>query len=198
METPQNDLPGQPVPLAPPPRRGRTRRVVTAVAASALLLGGGAAIGIATTGGASASTSSKASPAAAPAQRQCAKLAAGLKNTGHRVAASRLAALCKHPLLRLVATGGTHGEVTFVGKGGARTVAFERGTIASVAGSQLTVTARDGSTWIWDLASVSTVGSAGHKLAVSSLSAGEQVLVVGTISGSSKDARLIRVTENAS
>jgi hypothetical protein len=197
METPQNDLPGQPVPLAPPPRRGRTRRVVTAVAASALLLGGGAAIGIATTGGASASTSSKASPAAAPAQRQCAKLAAGLKSTGHRVAASRLAALCKHPLLRLVATGGTHGEVTFEGKDGARTIAFERGTIASVGGSQLTVTARDGATWTWDLASAA-VGSAGHKLAASSLSAGEHVLVVGTVSGSSKDARLIRVTTNAS
>jgi hypothetical protein len=187
-----------------PGRTGRTKRVVASAAAGAVLLGGGAAIGIAMTGGASAATSadpSTTSPGTTAGQaagHKCAQLALGLKRNGHPVAAHRIAALCKRPLLRLAVVGGTHGQVTFETKNGARTLAFERGTIASVSGSVLTVTARDGVTWTWDLTSGTTIRSGGQKVTSSSLSGGEQIFVGGPVSGSTNDATLIRIRKNAS
>ena len=198
MDTQRYDSAG-PASSPPPGRRAQARRVVTTVAASALLLGGGAAIGIVVTGGASAATGQHAAATASGLARQrCTELAARLKSNAHPVAARRVAALCTHPLLRLAAVGGTHGEVTFAGKKGTRTIAFERGTVASVTGTSLTVTARDGTRWTWDVRPATAIRSAGHKVTGSSLSPGDPVFVDGTVTGGTRDAGLIRIGKSAS
>jgi hypothetical protein len=176
-----------------------------------VLLGSGAVVGLALTGGAQASTGSDSAATAAKAatasaatakagtaRHGCAKLAVALKDSDHADAARRVSALCKRPLLRLAAVGGTHGEVTFDGKNGQKTLAFERGTVASVSGSLLTVTAKDGTSWTWDLTSGTVIRSAGQKVTTSSLSSGEKVFVGGLVSGGSKDATLVRIAKDAS
>ena len=194
MRTQPQDLPGEPGTTPSSATRGRTRRVLASAAAGALLLGGGAAIGIAVTGGASAATGSQtASTTAAGPQHRCAQLVRTLRGSRHPVAARRLGALCTHPLLRLAVVGGIHGEVTFDGKKGARTGVFERGTVSSVTAGQLTVAAKDGTSWTWDLATGTKIRSAGSAVSASKLAQGEQVLVLGTLSGSTRDALLVRI-----
>lgn len=176
-------------------RSGRARRVVTSVAVSTVLLGSGAAIGIALTGGAAASTGSSPGQAAkAPAARHhCAQVVLGLRQGGHPAAARRLHALCGDPLLRLAAIGGVHGEVTFQAKAGPKTLAFERGTVESVTTSALTVTAKDGTTWTWDVTSSTKIRASGHAAQLSQLKAGDLIFVGGPVLGAVKDAQLIRI-----
>jgi hypothetical protein len=186
------------------PRRakwsGRTKRVVTTVAASAVLLGSGAAIGVALTGGASASTggastgtTSTASTATTAAAGRCAKLELRLRSHGHPVAANRLSTFCRNPLARLALVGGAHGTVTFQTKTGPKTIAVERGTIQSASSSAITVLAKDGTTWTWDLTSSTVVREAGSVVTRDKLSTGEQVLVGGQVVSGVNDARLIRI-----
>jgi hypothetical protein len=190
---------GMPVPPPPPaPRRktsGRVRRIAASGAAAAVLLGGGAAIGIAMTGGASAATAgSGGSTQHQAAVAQCRSLAALAKRNGHPVAARRIAWLCRrNPLLRVVSAGGIYGSITFKGKDGTRTLAFERGTVASLVGSVITVRAVNGTTWTWDITASTVIRESGQKVAQSSLSDGEQVLVAGPVVSGVNDARLIRI-----
>jgi len=184
----------------PPPARasrfGRARRVVTTAGASVVLLGAGAGIGIALTGGASASPGS-ARPAAASADGRaavrCAHIAALLRNSGHPAAAARLRAFCTSPLLRLALVGGEYGQVTFRSKTGPRTLAFERGTVATVTGSRLTVTAPDGTNWTWDITASTAFREAGQATTKAALARGDQVLVGGPVAGGTHNARLIRI-----
>jgi hypothetical protein len=192
---------------SPATRSGRTRRVLTSIAASAVLLGGGAAIGVALTGGASASTgtgsastastgtalASVTTTAGSTATGRCAKLAQRLHSHGHPVAATRLLAFCRNPLLRLALVGGAHGEVTFQTKNGPKTIAVERGTIQSVTGSGITVLAKDGTTWTWDFVSNTVVREGGQTVATNKLANGETVLVGGPVAGGVHDARVIRI-----
>jgi hypothetical protein len=208
MDTQQIDPAGQ-------PRRsrwsGRTRRILTTGAASAVLLASGTAIGIALTGGASAAVSPGTTPAAStstsappgttspgtPASR-CAKIVNQALNTGHGKLAARLHAFCTRPLLRLALVGGEHGQVTFRGKTGPRTVAFERGTVESDNNdSTITVTAADGTTWTWYITSSTVVRQAGSKVGASALADGEQVFVGGTVANGGNDALLIRIAKSA-
>jgi hypothetical protein len=168
------------------------RRVAATVGAAAVLMGSGVGIGIALTGGASAATSSS-SPAARPVAARCSRLAARLRSGGHPRAARNVRALCDSPALRLALRGGIHGQVTFKAKDGFRTLVFERGTVASVAGQLVTVRAADGTTWAWQLVTGSVVRESGAKVAASKLTAGEQVLVVGQVANGANDARLIRI-----
>jgi hypothetical protein len=183
----------------PAKRSGRTRRVVTSVAASAVLLGGGAAIGVALTGGASASTGTTAAntsattAAGSAAAGRCAKLAERLQSHGYQVAATRLLAFCKNPLLRLALVGGEHGEVTFQTTAGPKTIAVERGTIQSVSSSGITVQAKDGTTWTWDFATNTVVREARQAVGRDKLTTGETVLVAGPVVNGAHDARLIRI-----
>jgi hypothetical protein len=179
---------------------GRTKRVVTTVAASAVLLGSGAAIGVALTGGASASTggasagtASTATTAASAVAGRCAKLAQRLRSHGHPVVANRLSTFCRNPLARLALVGGAHGTVTFQTKTGPKTIAVERGTIQSASSSAITVLAKDGTTWTWDLTSSTVVREAGSVVTRDKLSTGEQVLVGGQVVSGVNDARLIRI-----
>jgi ABC-type transport system substrate-binding protein len=197
----------------PPRWSGRKKRLLTTAAAGAVLLGSGTAIGIALTGGASASTSSppvstatsgaSASPSVGPstgagtgagsaarAASLCTRLARELEANNQSKLAARLHALCTRPLLRLALVGGEHGTVTFNGKSGATTALFERGTVQSDTGSSITVTARDGTTWTWDIISSTVIRKAGSQATVGT---GDQVFVVGTVVSGANDARLIQI-----
>ncbi len=184
---------------AAPRRSGRVKRVATTVAASAVLLGSGAAIGIALTGGASASTGGSASAASSAAgapsaiAAKCAKVAAELRDSGHTAAAKRLHAFCTTPLVRLMLVGGEYGQVTFNGKTGPRTIAFERGTVESVAGSAITVKAPDGTEFTWDLTASTIVRAAGQGTVQAKPADGDRVLVGGELANGVRDARLIRI-----
>jgi hypothetical protein len=191
---------------SPAPRSGRTRRVVTSIAVSAVLLGGGAAIGVALTGGASAATgngsttsstgaalASATTTAGSAAVGRCAKLVQRLHSHGHPVAATRLLAFCRNPLLRLALVGGAHGEMTFQTKNGPKTIAVERGTIQSVTSSGITVLAKDGTTWTWDFVTNTVVREGGQTVTRDKLGNGETVLVGGPVVGGAHDARVIRI-----
>lgn len=206
MDTLHIDPGGQP---RRPRWSGRTRRIITTTAASAVLLASGTAIGIALTGGASAavSPSSSATPAASaspgtssPGGRtsRCAAIVSQALNSNHRQLASRLHAFCTRPLLRLALVGGEHGQVTFRGKAGPRTLAFERGMVKSDTGSAITVTAADGTTWTWAITSSTVVRQAGSKVAASAISAGEHVFVAGTMANGANDALLVRIAKSSS
>jgi hypothetical protein len=182
-----------------PRRFGGAKRVAATIAASAVLLGSGAAIGIAVTGGASASTGGSASAASSTARHRagiaakCAKIAAELSDSGHPVAAKRLHAFCTMPLVRLMLVGGEYGQVTFKGKTGPRTIAFERGTVESVAGSAITVEAPDGTAFTWDLTASTIVRAAGQGTVQAKPADGDRVLVGGLLANGVRDARLIRI-----
>jgi hypothetical protein len=206
MDKPQLG-PAQPAGLrAPAARFGRTRRVAVTVAAGAVLFGSGAAVGVALTGGAAAATTSgtsvAASSASLPAGR-CAKLVQQLRSdssfrASHPAAVMRLRALCGsplmgNPLLRVALIGAEHGQVTFQANGGAKTLAFERGTIESVAGSAITVKAPDGTTWTWDLTANTAMREAGNAAGRADLSNGDQVFVAGLVTNGVNDARLIQI-----
>jgi hypothetical protein len=102
------------------------------------------------------------------------------------------AGLCRHlHPLRLVR--GMYGQVTYHGRAGTATLAFERGTVESASGGHLVVRAADGTTWTWDLAGNAVVREHGRTAPSGALSAGARVFVAGGVSGSSKDARLVIV-----
>jgi hypothetical protein len=183
---------------------------VTSVAVGAVLLGSGAAIGIALTGGASASTGAASivttststsgagvtsTRAASRAAGRCAKLDQRLRGNGHARAAVKVRAFCGSALMRLAHIGGEHGEVTFQGKSGGKTIAFERGTIQSVSSSAMTVVANDGTTWTWDFTSSTVVREAHQKVTSAKLSTGDVVLVGGPVVRGARDARLIRIRD---
>jgi hypothetical protein len=188
---------------------GRTKRIVTTSAASAVLLASGTAIGIALTGGASAAVSpaSSATPAASissgatsPGTKvsRCAAIVNQALNSNHDRLAHALHAFCSRPLLRLALVGGEHGQVTFGGKAGPRTIAFERGTVKSDSSSAITVTAADGTTWTWDITSSTVIRQAGSKASASAISTGEHVFVGGTVANGANDALLIRIAKSSS
>jgi hypothetical protein len=89
--------------------------------------------------------------------------------------------------------GGEHGEVTFQTKAGPQTIAFERGTIQAVSSSAITVLAKDGTTWSWDVTSSTKLREGAHKVTTANLSTGEQVLVAGPLVNGTHDAKLIRI-----
>jgi len=215
MDTTQFD-PIDPASTPAPARRwsGRTRRVVTSVAVGAVLLGSGAGIGVALTGGASASTGGPSSPSGSPASAsgaaantsasgsatttaaaatRCAKLEQRLRGNDHPKAANLVQAFCRSPLLRLRLVGGEHGEVTFQTKAGPKTVAIERGTIQAVTSSNMTVVAKDGTTWTWDFTTSTKVRDAGKTVPTTNLSTGELVFVGGQVASGVYDARMVQI-----
>jgi hypothetical protein len=197
----------------PPRWSGRTKRIITASAAAAILFGTGTAIGIALTGGAAASTTAPPvdtatnAPAATPSTttsaspstgtattNRCTKLVERLVLSNHVKLATELHALCTHPLLRLALVGGEHGTVTFNSKSGPVTAVFERGTVESDTGSVITVTAKDGTTWTWDLVTNTVVRQDGQTATVAT---GDQVFVAGTQASGVNSARLVRISSTS-
>jgi len=164
----------------PEPSRSRHKRLFrwgTGITLAGFLAGGG--IAWAATSGTSASASS-----------QGAVLNSAL-STAASTSSTVPAARVRSALARLRRIGGVDGEVTFHYQGGYRTLAFERGTIQSVSGSDVVIKAPDGTVWAWTIVSDTVVRKSGSKTTTSALSAGELVFAGGPVANGDKDARLI-------
>jgi len=55
------------------------------------------------------------------------------------------------------------------------------------------VNAPDGTSWTWALTSSTIIIGAGHQVGAGTLSAGEQVIVLGQVTGGTDDARRVFV-----
>jgi hypothetical protein len=176
-------------------RPGRLLRWTGGVAAAVLLGAGGAVAGLklagnpapANTPGAVALNEVLGSPAGAGRASQCPHAAAGSSAGGQ----ARAGHCRRTRLLRLVR--GMYGQVTYHGRTGTATLAFERGMVESASGGHLVVRAADGTTWTWDLAGNAAVREHGRAAPSGALAGGVRVFVAGAVSGGSKDARLVLV-----
>jgi hypothetical protein len=74
-------------------------------------------------------------------------------------------------------------------------LAFERGKVESASGGHLVIRAASGTTWTWSLASNSVIRWPGRNVPASVVPSGARVFVVGQVSGSAKNARLVFVRE---
>jgi len=92
---------------------------------------------------------------------------------------------------RLRHLGGVDGTVTFRNQTGFHTLAFERGTIQSVSGSDVVIKAADGTIWTWHIVSDTVVRKNGGKTTTSALSAGQTVFAGGPVVSGTRDVRLI-------
>jgi hypothetical protein len=177
--------------------RGAGRGRMLAGAAAATVLVGGAAFGAVTmlngspaaavTGptGQAAVLNDALSTAATPTP------AATASSGSTAGSAATQARHTRDALARLRRLGGIDGQFTFETKTGPQTLAFERGTIASVSGQDVVVKATDGTTWSWTLVTDSVVRENGTKSTTSSLAAGDLVFVGGPVVRGTHDARLI-------
>jgi hypothetical protein len=101
-------------------------------------------------------------------------------------------------LARLRALGGVHAEFTFHNKTGFHTLAFERGAIQSVNGSNVVVRAPDGTVWTWVIVSNTVVRENGSKTTTSALATGDLVFAGGPVVNGTRDARLIVIRPSGS
>jgi hypothetical protein len=189
------------------PRRrhtySRRAQVATAILGCAVIAGGAFAVTEAVSGGKSApatTTTSDSGPTG-----QAAVLSAALSNAAMTTstptpstpsassgtAVQRAERLHARRLLALIRDlGGQYGQFTYGTKTGPHTVAFERGTVLSVSGADVTVRAKDGTTWTWMLESKSVVRENGQRVASSKLASGDSVFVGGVLAGTNRDAKL--------
>jgi hypothetical protein len=187
-----------------PPHGGRGRgRVAAVIVACAVVAGGAFAVTEAVSGSSpnltpAASTALSSGPTGQAAVLNGVLADAASATPTASTPATKAAAVRRlgRALVRLRLLGGIHGEFTFETKDGARTLAFERGTVVSVAGSDVTVRATDGTTWTWVLTSTSIVRENGSRTTAKSLATGQLVFAAGPVSGTTRDARLI-VIRNA-
>jgi len=182
-----------------PPRGGRGRgRVAAVIVACAVVAGGAFAVTEAVSGTTpnltpAASTALSSGPTGQAAVLNGVLADAASATPTASTPATKAAAVRRlgRALVRLRLLGGIHGEFTFETKDGARTLAFERGTVISVTGSDVTVRATDGTTWTWVLTSTSIVRENGSRTSANSLADGQLVLAAGPVTGSTRDARLL-------
>jgi len=182
----------------PPGRPPRGGRVAAVIVACAVVAGGAFAVTEAVSGSApsltpAASTSLPSGPTGQAAVLNGVLADAASATPTASTPATKAAAVRRlgRALVRLRLLGGIHGEFTFETKEGARTLAFERGTVLSVSGSDVTVRATDGTTWTWVLTSTSVVRENGSRTSASNVAGGQLVFVAGQVSGSTRDARLL-------
>ena len=147
------------------------------------LAGGG--IALAVTGG------SKPAAAAPPASGSGQVQGAALNSALNTVAAAAPLPRIRLALARLRALGGVDGEFTFRNGTGYHTLAFERGTIQSVSGSQVVVRAPAGTTWTWLIVSDTVIRQDGQKATASALATGQTGFAGGPVVSGAKDARLL-------
>ena len=190
---PQGQGPGQ------PPHGGRGRgRIAAVIVACAVVAGGAFAVTEAVSGSTPSLTPAASTALTSGPTSQAAVLNGVLADAASGTPAASTpgttAAAVRRlgrALVRLRLLGGIHGEYTFQAKSGPRTLAFERGTVLSVAGSGVTVRATDGTTWTWVLTSASIVREDGSRTSAKSLAAGQLVFAAGPVTGTTRDARLI-------
>ena len=164
------------------------RRWAAVLLGTAVVVGGGSfAVAEAATGSPAATQASGATQASTTTQADAATQAAVLNK-----------ALKGHAgLARLRRLGGMYGQYTFETKKGARTVAFERGTVTSVSDGDVVVRAHNGTTWSWTLTGNSVVREGGKPAKTSALAPGQLVFTGGPLSGGTRDVRLIVIRKAA-
>jgi len=142
-----------------------------------------------------AEAASFGTPAAHPTAL-CASRAAKLKAAGFADLAQAVLRRCGHPRMRVL--GGIHGQFTFETASGPRTLAYERGVIQLISGSDVVVQAKDGTRWTWVLESNTVIRQNRQQVTASALSVGEQVFAGGPVVSGGYDARLIVIRPDAS
>lgn len=177
--------------------RHRALRWTAGLIAAVVLAGGGAIAGLdlahngspgSSSNGQAAVLNAALSAASSPTPGAGSAAAASGQKAG--AGARRAAAILRR--LR-----GIHGDFTVrMANGGFREIAFERGVIVAVSGSDVTVRAPDGVTWAWQLVANTIVRKNGTKSAASSLATGDLVFVGGPVSHGVRDARVIIVPRN--
>jgi hypothetical protein len=173
-----------------PGRKKRFLRWGAGITLAGFLAGGGIAWAATSGGGTSA-----AGPTGNAAVLNTALTASSTaSSTGSTTPARR----ARWALGRLRRLGGVDGEFTFHNKKGFHTLAFERGTIQSVSGSNIVIKAADGTTWTWVTVSDTAVWKGGSKTTTSALSSGEKVFAGGPVVNGAKDARLIVIAKAGS
>jgi len=182
-------------PADPSSTRSRKKRLFrwgAGITLAGFLAGGGIALA-AVSGGFwdGTAAASSASYASGASSAQAAELNSALSTAAS--SASTPPARVRWALGRLRRLGGVDGEFTFHNKTGFHTLAFERGIVQSVSGSDVVIKAADGTTWTWQIVSDTVVRKNGAKTTTSALSAGETVFAGGPVVSGAKDIRLIVV-----
>ena len=178
-----------------PDRKKRMFRWGVGITLAGFLAGGG--IALAVTGSSSPAAAAPAGAAAGGNQVLGTTLNSEL-NTASSTSAGVALPRVRAALARLRALGGVEGEFTFHNSTGFHTLAFERGTIQSVKGSDVVVRAPDGTTWTWLIVSDTVVRQNGSKTAGGALATGQTVFAGGPVVNGAKDARLIVIRPGAS
>ncbi len=147
------------------------------------LVGGGITLAVVSSG-----TTAAASPASgAVSSAGAAQLNTALTDAAGAAPRARV----RWALGRIRRLGGVEGTATFHNKKGFHTLAFERGTIQSVTGSDVVIKSPDGTTWTWKIVSDTVVRKNGGKTTASALSAGEKAFAGGPVVSGARDARVI-------
>jgi hypothetical protein len=142
--------------------------------------------------------SSQGTGSAAHPSAYCAGRAAKLKAAGFPGLAQAVLRRCGHPLRRIRVLGGIHGQFTFETSSGPRTLAYQRGVIQLISGSDVVVQAKDGTSWTWVLESNTVIRQNRQQVTASALSVGEQVFAGGPVVSGAYDARLIVIRPDSS
>jgi hypothetical protein len=188
--------PGAAVPAGgpEPSARARKQRMLrwgASITLAGFLAGGGIALAVSGSG-------TPAAPAGNTVQSaNAAVLNSTLSTAGNNTAGVPLARI-RWALNRLRLLGGVHGEFTLHNAKGFHTLAFERGTITSVTGSDLVVRAPDGTVWTWLIVSNTVVRENGSKTTTNALADGETVFTGGPVVSGARDSRLIVIRSGGS
>jgi hypothetical protein len=73
-----------------------------------------------------------------------------------------------------------HGQLTFAGRNGDRTVDIQRGTVTAVSASSISVRSQDGFAATYQVKSTTRIRKAGQQAAISSVHDGDRVLVIAS------------------
>jgi hypothetical protein len=153
------------------------------------VIGGGTFVAVQAATGSPAARPAAVQSAAMPAGTQAGMVASATEQAA--VLNAAIAAPGTRRLDRLRRLGGLYGQFTYQTKEGARTLAFERGTISSVGGGDVVIRAADGTSYAWALTSTSVVRENGTKEPDAALAQGQTVFAGGLVTGGTRDARLI-------
>jgi hypothetical protein len=179
------------------PRKQRMLRWGVGVTLAGFLVGGGIAWAATSSGSPAASTSAATSSGGATGTALTGQ--AAVLNSALNTEASATATLprLRRALARLRALGGIDGEFTYHNASGYHTLAFERGTIASLSGNDVVVRAPDGTTYTWLIVSDTVVRHNGSKTTTGALATGETVFAGGPVVNGARDARVIVIRAGA-
>jgi hypothetical protein len=177
-----------------PPAGARKKRLLrwgVGITLAGFLAGGGIALALSGPGTPAASATSAAQAANAATLNSALSTADG---TAANIPLPRI----RRVLARLRALGGVHGQFTYRNATGFHTLAFERGTITDVSGSDLVVRAPDGTVWTWLIVSNTVVRQNGSKTTTNALADGETVFTGGPVINGARDSRLIIIRSGGS